>query len=107
MKVAIATPDGTDLWRGHFGQSPFYLICEFDGKRWVKGKLRKNPIAERGEHAHPGEILELLSDCKVFAAKAMGGKSRQTLESKGITTILKEVATVDEMLAFLPIPSAG
>ena len=107
MKAAIATPNGTDLWGDHFGQSPYYLICEFNGGRWVKGELRKSPIAERGDHAHPGEIRELLSDCQIFAAKAMGKKSRQTLKSKGITTHLKEVPSVDEMILSLPTPSAG
>ncbi len=106
MKAAIATPDGNALWEDHFGQSPFYLVCEFDGDGWIKGELRKNPIAERGDHAHPGEIRELLSDCQIFAAKAMGKKSRQALESKGITTFLKDVATVDEMIASLPTPPA-
>jgi len=31
MKAAIATTDGNILWEDHFGQSPFYQICEFDG----------------------------------------------------------------------------
>ena len=107
MKAAIATPDGTKLWGGHFGQSPLYLICEFDGNRWIKGELRKNPIAERGDLAHPGEISALLSDCQIYAAKAMGKKSRQSLESKGIITFLKDVSTVDEIIVSLPTSPTG
>ena len=103
MKAAIATADGKSLWEDHFGQSPYYFICEFDGNRWIKSELRKNPIAERGDHAHPGEIHELLSDCQIYAAKAMGKKSRQSLESKGILTFLKDVPTVDEIIGSLPM----
>jgi len=103
LKAAIATADGKSLWKDHFGQSPFYLICEFDEDRWTKAELRKNPIAERGEHAHPGEIRELLSDCQIFAARAMGKKSRLALESKRIITFLKDVRDVDEMIALLPV----
>lgn len=107
MKAAIATSDGTQLWEDHFGQSPFYLICELDRNRWIKGEMRKNPIAERGDHAHPGEIRELLSDCEIFAAKAMGKKSRNALESKGIITFLKDVSTVDEIIISLPTSFNG
>ncbi len=105
MKAAIATPDGKTLWKDHFGQSPFFLICKFDGNQWIKDEMRENPIAERGDHAHPEEIRELLLDCDIFAASAMGKKSRHSLESKGVTTFLKDVATVDEMIVSLPIPS--
>ncbi len=107
MKAAIATSDGTTLWKDHFGQSPFYLICEYDGHRWVRGTLRKNPIAETGEHAHPGEIRKLLSDCQIFAATAMGKKSRQDLEAHGVTTVVQDLSSVDEMIAALPTPPAG
>ncbi len=105
MKAAIATHDGKGLWEDHFGQSPFYLICEFDGTRWVKGEMRRNPIAARGDHAHPEEIHQILSDCQIYAAKAMGKKSRQILESMGVKTFLKDVATTEDMIALLPIPS--
>ncbi len=104
MKAALATPDGISIWKGHFGQSPSYLICEYEGHRWMKGEMRQNPIAQRGDHAHPEEIYTLLSDCRIFAARGMGKKSRRILESKGILAVLKEVETVDEMLFFLPQP---
>ena len=104
MKAAIATPDGNILWKDHFGQSPFYQICEFDGDRWVKNELRKNTIAEKGEHARPQEIRQMLEECSVFAARDMGKKSRKVLESTGIITFLEDVETVREMIALLPKP---
>lgn len=104
MKAAIATPDGDLLWEDHFGQSPYYQICEFDGKQWKKAEMRKNPIAERGEHAHPEEIHHLLSDCAIYAARRMGKKSRSVLNSSGIVTYLKDVSNIDQMIALLPTP---
>ena len=106
LKVAIATPDGKQLWNDHFGQAPFYLICEFDGKQWVKGEMRKNPLSVEGKHAHPDEVCQILPDCAIFAARDMGKKSRRILEESGVITFLKEVGTVEEIISLLPAPEA-
>ncbi len=105
-KAAIATPDGKSLWKDHFGQAPFYQICEFDGKQWTKGEKRKNPFAATGKHARPGEIRQALADCDIFAAREMGKKSRQVLDNSGVITFLKAVDTVEEIIASLPAPGA-
>jgi len=104
MKAAIATTDGNILWEDHFGQSPFYQICEFDGEQWVKSEMRRNPMAEERKHARPEEIYQLLSDCDIFAAIRMGEKSRQVLNTMGIITHLRDAQSVEQMIDLLPIP---
>ncbi len=106
LKAAIATADGKHLWDGHFGQAPFYLICEFDGSHWVKREMRGNPLAVEGKHAHPDEIRQILSDCAIFAAREMGKKSRHLLEKKGVITFLKEAGSVEEIISLLPDPES-
>jgi predicted Fe-Mo cluster-binding NifX family protein len=105
-KAAIATQDGKSLWKDHFGQAPFYQICEFDGKQWIKGEKRANPFAATGKHARPEEIRQVLADCNIFAAREMGKKSRQALDSSGVITFLKDVDTVEDVIAFFPAPDA-
>lgn len=84
--IAIAVKENGELWGGHFGTAPFFLIYNYNAGLIEK---RENPFgAGQGKHEHhdnPKLIVELLKDCKVFIAKRMGTESKKKLvETQGV-----------------------
>jgi len=78
--IAIAVKGNGEMWGGHFGMAPFFLIYNYDAGLIEK---RENPFgAGHGKHEHhdnPKLIVELLKDCKIFIAKRMGAESKKKL----------------------------
>lgn len=89
--IAIAVNKNENIWYGHFGISPYFLI--FDNS----GKLNDKRINPHGAghsqlyHDNPKLIIDSLNDCGIFVCKIMGEKSKNKLAEKfGIKTILTE-----------------
>ena len=87
--IAIAVNKNENIWYGHFGISPYFLIFDNSGK--LKDK-RINPHGAGHSqlyHDNPKLIIESLNDCDVFVGKKMGAKGKNILAEKfGIKTIL-------------------
>lgn len=104
MKVAIATTDGENLQTGHFGHSAIYRIFDFDGTDFKSLESIENPLAKIHQHAKVSDVLQYLSDCKVWAGRAMGNKSKKYLEKNNyVPVILKTNNVSDALLEIKPI----
>jgi len=78
LKVAVATDDGVNLTRSHFGDAKFYYIYELGPDKEPRLiEVRENStrdIEEQG-HGDPRKfqaVIELLADVDVFIAWVMG-----------------------------------
>jgi predicted Fe-Mo cluster-binding NifX family protein len=87
--IAVAVDKNGNVWKGHFGMSPFYLLFDDKGKQIEK---KKNPLAEENKHHDdPKLVVNLLNDCNVFIAKRMGDKSKKNLVEKlNVTPVITE-----------------
>ncbi len=88
MKVAFGMEDDKNLTDGHYGDSKYFLIYEFDGEKFRLVEKRENKAASMNEEAH-GDIkkfkavISQLEDVDVLAAFRMGPNF---LRIKGNTT---------------------
>jgi len=91
--IAVAVDENENVWKGHFGISPSFML--FDDKGNLVAS-RENPYSpRRGEqhksHDDPKLIVSLLNDCSIFIAKRMGDKSKKNLAGKmNITAFITE-----------------
>lgn len=87
--IAIGSDLKNQVWVGHFGEAPQYLLYDFSGNLIEK---RKNPYSLKDDlykqHEGPERIIELLPECSVFIAQIYGNKSKRKLvENAGIQLI--------------------
>lgn len=98
MKIAIGMKDEKKINEDHFGQSKFYNIYEYDGSNLELKEKRDNPYFGDGKHAKVGEIKEVVGDCKIWVAVAMGKQSRLNLIESGYKPILSKSNNLDDVL---------
>ncbi len=78
LRVAVATDDGVNLTRSHFGDAKFYHIYELEpGKEPRLVEVRENRTRDLEEQGHGDPrkfraVIQLLSDVDVFIAWVMG-----------------------------------
>ena len=88
MKVAIGMAEENEVNFNHFGQSKFFEIYEYDNYTFTKIENRENPKYGAHQHAKVSDMLEILSDCKVWSAGDMGKGSFKKLKELGYFPIL-------------------
>ncbi len=105
-KVAVTGDDGANV-TSHFGRAPFYVVLTIqDGK--VVAREQRSKIAphnaERHEEGHQhnhghnhSQMVEPILDCQAVVARGMGDGAYVHLTQAGLTTILTEVHSVDEV----------
>ena len=76
MKIAVPTADFKTVWKGHFGDSPFFLIFRLDGPCLRFVEARKNESSKE-DHEHGSEekfraVMSLLEDVDAIAAWDVG-----------------------------------
>jgi hypothetical protein len=112
IAVAVAE-DGETLFSDHFGHAPRFQI--YDRERKLI-ETRDNPFADQehdhdhhhghghghhhhgGGHAGPKRIVDLLPECGVFIARAMGNGQRVLPGRFGVQPILTDEITVEGAL---------
>ena len=97
--IAVGVDSEGRMWTGHFGLAPAFDIYDRSGGL-VEHRI--NPYRAGGEkksHHTPGPIAELLPECGVFLARAMGDESkRKLLENLGVEPV---ITTSDDPAAAL------
>jgi len=104
VRVAIASDDGENVRKHHFGAATGYEIFDIseDGTRHVE---RRGPVPDKEGHG-PQEALAVirhLTDRRVFAGGSMGRKSREFLLERGIVALVVHAETVREVLDVIMI----
>ncbi len=110
--IAIATDDGKTVKLGHFGDARKYLLYKYDEKegKIVKiGEVENTVREEEEEHQHNDprkarKILGLLKpwSCKYFVSTAMGPRSREFLETRGIIPVfVKPYTTINDAVKYV------
>lgn len=108
MKIAIASPDGSQVFP-HFGRSPHFLVVNVEEGKIVGKQLRSNPFAgHEGAHCHDesghggeeaghGTIVSTLRDCSAVLCYGMGNGAADALIRFGIQPyLLGERCTTDD-----------
>jgi predicted Fe-Mo cluster-binding NifX family protein len=103
--IAIGVNKANNIWKGHFGISPFFQVYNRDGEL-IETRVNPHGSGENHKHSHdenqPLLIKEILSDCSTFIGKRMGEGSKLKLAQKlGIETILVETNDTTEALKSL------
>ena len=99
--IAIATDGKGNLWGGHFGIAPIYLLFSPEGDLVEE---RPNPYGAgqgKAHHHHddPRLIIDLLPECAVFIGRRMGEESKRKLAQKfGIEAVITTEKTPAEAL---------
>ncbi len=99
MKVAFGMEDDKNLTDGHYGDSNYFLIYEFDGEKFRLLEKRENKAASVDEEAHGDvkkfkAVISQLEDVDVLAAFRMGPnflRIRENTSKKVIFTKTKEL----------------
>ncbi len=102
-KIAIAIDEDGQIWKGHFGIAPYYLIYD-NNKSFIEKRL--NPYGAKSEkhshHDNPKLIINFLSDCKIFVGKRMGRESEIKLKQNfGIEAFLTDIAEPETVIGKL------
>jgi nitrogen fixation protein NifB len=91
MKIALASSDGKFVSR-HFGNTPFFVIAEADGKKWTFIEKRDNSPA-CGKDGHSEErfdaSVKLIGDCDVVVCSRIGNFAQIGLKAKNIQPVEK------------------
>lgn len=107
VKIAIASDDGRNV-SSHFGRAPLYTVLTMkDGE--VAGREQRPKLAPHasGGHAddhaphsaHHSAMVEPILDCQVVIARGMGDGAYIHLTESGLTVILSQLHSVDEVAA--------
>ena len=114
MKIAAISEDGTTISQ-HFGRAPLYVVVTVENGK-IKSKEKRDKAGHHtfagGQHPEtaPGEkhgydadaqsrhaqMARSIDDCKVLIAGGMGGGAYDSLKSRGIETVVTDVANIDE-----------
>ncbi len=85
--IAVGVDASGVVWDGHFGESPWYRIYDGNGELVEK---RRNPhsvdAGGAGHHGNPKLIVDLLPECNVFVARAVGNPDK--LAAFGVEAVL-------------------
>jgi predicted DNA-binding protein (UPF0251 family)/predicted Fe-Mo cluster-binding NifX family protein len=106
-KIAVVTDEGTTV-SSHFGRAQYYEVLTFQNGELVQRERREKfaPHA-MGEghgaaHEHHGgkheTMLEPIRDCQVVIARGMGDGAFVHLTSAGLTTLLTDLQSIDEVV---------
>jgi len=114
MKIAAVTEDGTTISQ-HFGRAPFYMVFTMeDGKvarREKRDKVGHQTFAGQGHSECSGDgrhgtgtdawakhaaMAGSIDDCDVLLAGGMGWGAYESMNGRGITTIVTDVADIEE-----------
>ena len=109
--IAIASDDG-NVVTSHFGRAQFYTVLTFkNGKvvhRETRSKIAHHTAAKEG-HGHEGgeshmahsdlhvSMADSIRDCQVVIARGMGEGAYVHLTEAGLTVIMTELHTVDDV----------
>ncbi len=108
-KIAVASDDGKNV-SSHFGRAPYYAVLTMkDGNvGGVEQRLKFAPHAAGGEQthddhsphaAHHHAMVNPILDCQVVVARGMGDGAYIHLAEAGLTVILSDLHSVDEIAA--------
>jgi nitrogen fixation protein NifB len=91
MRIAFASGDGKFVSR-HFGNTPFFVIAEADGKKWTFIEKRDNSPA-CGKDGHSEERFNasaaLIGDCAVVVCSRIGSFAQNGLRALNIQPLEK------------------
>ena len=116
MKIAAISEDGTTISQ-HFGRAPLYVVVTVENGK-IKSKEKREKAGHHtfagGQHPEtaPGEkhgydadaqsrhaqMAQSIDDCKVLIAGGMGWGAYDSLKSRGIDTVVTDVASIDEAI---------
>jgi len=114
MKIAAISEDGVTISQ-HFGRAPLYVVVTVENGKIVSKEKRDKAghhTFSGGQHPEtaPGEkhgydtgaqsrhaaMAQSIDDCKVLIAGGMGWGAYDSLKSRGIETVVTDVANIDE-----------
>jgi len=100
MKIAIGSDDQKTIRKKHFGESPYYIICEIVKNELAGKEVRENTSIDchTSHHGQSGTVMNLLSDCQFFFGRSMGVKSMRNISRKGIKCLITDIETIDEAI---------
>jgi predicted Fe-Mo cluster-binding NifX family protein len=116
MKIAVISEDGTTISQ-HFGRAPLYVVAAVEDGKVVSKETRNKAghhtfaAAHHPEPAHGerhgydadsqskhAQMAQSIDDCQVLLAGGMGWGAYDSLSSRGIETVITDVADIDEAL---------
>ncbi len=99
MKIAIAVDEIGELFEGHFGDAPFFLI--YDENFDLVDKIRNVDYEEKhhGDPVKAKHIMNLLSNVDVLIAKQMGPNIQRV--AKRFMLIFSKVTKIDKIINIL------
>jgi predicted Fe-Mo cluster-binding NifX family protein len=114
MKIAAISGDGTAVSQ-HFGRAPYYMVLTVEDGKVVKKEKRDKAghhtfTADQHQETAPGgrhgydagaqsrhaAMAQSIADCQVLIAGGMGWGAYESLKSRGIETVVTDVASIDE-----------
>lgn len=99
MKLAIATDDGINLTKEHFGESKYFLIYETNNKmEFVEKRVNKTPEEiTHGSEKKANNISMLLSDVDIFVSNVFGPNINR-IRQRFVPVVSKNTTNIKELL---------
>ncbi len=121
--VAVASEDGINVFRGMFGQPPYFFIYTYDETYSQRGnhentqttninkkdrshpfklsRMVKNQYSNTLQHLKTYDVYNEVAECQAIIARSIGKKGQQRLKELGIEVILNPPEKIEEALRFL------
>ncbi len=109
-RVAVASKDGKRIFRGMFGQSPYFFIYAHTthtseianrGSRIKLKRMVKNRYSKTLQHLKTYDVYNEVAECQAIIAKSIGKKGQQRLRELGVRLILNPPEEIEEALKLL------
>jgi predicted Fe-Mo cluster-binding NifX family protein len=113
-KVAAITDDGKTISQ-HFGRAAYYLVSTVENGQIVNRELRdklghahfvnQHQQEEQSDQPHGMDaashnkhlqMAEAIADCQALLCRGMGMGAYQSMQARGITPVVTDIANIDE-----------
>ena len=97
FNVAVASDDGTNVFKGMFGRAKFLYVYKIMGNEYEFVKRRRNIYSNTFQHLKTYDVYSLVNDCSYIITGNIGKRGEVRLKGLGVH-ILKVKGGIEESI---------
>ncbi len=99
MKIAVATDDFETIPNKMLGRARFYAIYTWNENGVVRFvEKRPNPYEKTLQRGKTFDVLQVLSDCRVFISRHIGKRGIERIRNAGVDVFLTSEKSIEKAI---------